>query len=261
LPAFFDIHAPFTVVSKSGTNIIGGISLADASCYKTFLEDEKRQENPIRFTVYPQSSVAVLYVHTFEGNAIHPDSLDLKMKILNDSLKRCNIKNLFIDVSKNMGGDVSVVTDFFNYFQHDTLFCRHRWKGRLPDNYTEMFPDNIASYPQKDSSLFDGQIYVLQGTRTYSGGDVFCRVMAENKLGVRFGQETSQYGKTCLPAKSQDFASVNLSFRYAFGFWEFESFDDALLQPDMYRHVDSTYEFSEEELNSMITGAVSKARK
>jgi hypothetical protein len=86
-----------------------------------------------------------------------------------------------------------------------------------------MFPINIASYPQKDKSLFGGNIFILQGTRTYSGGDIFCCIMAENKLGVRFGQETSQYGKTWLPA-----------------------------QPDMYWDVDNTYEFSEKELNSMI---------
>jgi hypothetical protein len=252
LPVFFNIHAPFTVGLQNGTKIIGGISLADASCYKTHLKEEKKWKNPISFTVYPQSSVAVLYVHTFDGNAIHPDSLDLKMRTLNDSLKRCNIENLFIDVSKNMGGDVNVVIKFFDYFQHDTLFCKHKWKGKLPDNCTEMFRDNIVSYPQKDKSLFGGKIFVLQGTRTYSGGDVFCRVIAENKLGIRFGQETSQYGKTFLPALTQGLVYVNLSLHCAFGFWEFEKFDESLLQPDRYWNVDNTYEFSEEELNSMI---------
>jgi hypothetical protein len=252
LPVYFDIHAPFTVGLENETKIISGISLADASCYKTHLEEEKRWKNPVSFTVYPQSSVAVLYIHTFEGNAIHPDSLDLRMRLLNDSLKQCNVQNLFIDVSKNSGGNVDVVTKFFDYFQHDTLFCRHKWKGNLPDNVTEMYQNNIASYPQKDKSLFCGKIFVLQGTRTYSGGDIFCRVMAENKLGTRFGQETSQYGKTFLPAHTQGLVYVNLSFRCAFGFWEFEGFDDALLQPDMYWNVDNRYEFSEKELNSMI---------
>jgi hypothetical protein len=252
LPSYFDIHAPFTVSLKSGPKTIGGISLADASYYKAGLEEEKRQKNPISFAVYPQSSVAVLYVRTFGENAIHPDSLDLKMRSLNDSLKRCNIENLFIDVSKNMGGDVVVLSRFLDYFQHDTLFCRHKWKGKLPDNHTEVYPDNIASHPQKDESLFDGKIFVLQGTRTYSGGDMFCRIMAENKLGVRFGQETSQYGKSFLPAKSTGLSYVNLSFNCAFGLWEYECFDDALLQPDMYWDVDNTYEFSEEELNAMM---------
>jgi hypothetical protein len=252
LPTFFDIHAPFTVGLKSGTKIIRGISLADALCYKTHLEEEKRWKNPVNFTVYPQSSVAVLYIHTFAENALHPDSINLKMRNLNDSLKRYNIENLFIDVSKNRGGDVTAVTRFFDYFRHDTLFCKHKWKGKLSDNFTEIFSNNIASYPQRDQSLFGGKIFVLQGTRTYSGGDVFCRVMAENKLGIRFGRETSQYGKTYLPAQTQGLVYVNLSFLYAYGFWEFEDFDDALLQPNMYWNVDSTYEFSEEELNSMI---------
>ncbi|MDR2653243.1 MAG: hypothetical protein LBC68_13220 [Prevotellaceae bacterium] len=233
LPAFFDIHAPFTVGLKSGTKIIRGISLADASCYKDYLEEENKQKNPISLTVYPQSSVAVLYVRTFDANIIDPDSLDLKMILLNDSLKRCNVKNLFIDVSKNMGGTVTVVTKFFDYFQHDTLFCKHKWKGKLPNNCTEMFEDNIVSYPQKDTSLFGGKIFVLQGTRTYSGGDVFCRVIAENKLGVRFGQETSQYGKSYLPTQAHDLVYLNIPFNCAFGFWEFESFDDTLLQPDI----------------------------
>ncbi|MDR1182181.1 MAG: hypothetical protein LBL13_09425 [Bacteroidales bacterium] len=253
LPAYFDIHAPFTLGLKSGTKIIDGISLADASGYKDSLEEEKKRENPISFTVYPQSSLAVLYVRTFAENFIHPDSLELKMRILNDSLKRCDVKTLFIDLSKNTGGDVLIVGKFFDYFQHDTLFCRHKWKGKLPDDCIEMFPNNIAGYPQKDKSLFGGNIFILQGTRTYSGGDVFCRVMAENKLGVRFGQETSQYGKTWLPAQIRGLSYVNLSFSCAFGFWEFEGFDDGLLQPDMYWDVDNTYEFSEKELNSMIT--------
>jgi hypothetical protein len=92
----------------------------------------------------------------------------------------------------------------------------------------------------------------LQGTRTYSGGDIFCRVIAENKLGVRLGQETSQYGKTFLPSQTQRLVYVNLSLHYAFGFWEFEKFGDGLLQPDKYWNVDNTYEFSEEELSSMV---------
>jgi hypothetical protein len=252
LPSYFDIHAPFTVGLKSGKKIIGGISLADATFYKANLEAEKNQKNPISFTVYPKSSVAVLYVRTFNENAIHPDRLNLTMRSLNDSLKRCGIENLFIDVSKNMGGEIAVLTRFLDYFQHDTLFCRHTWKGKLPDNLTKVYPDNIASYPQKDESLFDGKIFVLQGMRTYSGGDVFCRIMAENKLGVRFGQETSQYGKSFLPAQTMGLSHVNLSFNCAFGLWEYECFDDALLQPDMYWDVDNTYEFSEEELNVMI---------
>jgi hypothetical protein len=70
--------------------------------------------------------------------------------------------------------------------------------------------------------------------------------------GIRFGRETSQYGKTYLPAQTQSLAYVNSAFHYAFGFWEFESFDDALLQPDMHWDVDNTYEFSEAELNAMI---------
>jgi hypothetical protein len=252
LPAFFDVHAPFTAGLPSGTKVIGGIPLADASGYKAYLEAEKRRKNPVSFTVYPQSSAAVLYVHTFEENAIHPDSLDMTMKMLNDSLKRCNVKNLFIDVSKNSGGSVDVATKFFGYFRHDTLFCRHRWSGKLPENATEMFRNNVVSYPQQDKSLFDGNIFVLQGTRTYSCGDVFCRVMAENRLGIRFGQETSQHGKCYLPAQIQGLVYVNLSFSYAFGFWAFESFDDNLLQPDMQWNVDNTSEFSEKELGAML---------
>jgi hypothetical protein len=76
--------------------------------------------------------------------------------------------------------------------------------------------------------------------------------MAENKLGVRFGRETSQHGKSFLPAQTTGLSYVNLSFNCAFGLWEYECFDDALLQPDMFWDVDNTYEFSEEELNAMM---------
>ncbi|MDR1518341.1 MAG: S41 family peptidase [Dysgonamonadaceae bacterium] len=252
LPTFFDIHAPFTLGLKNGTKTIEGIPLDNSSCYKNSLEEEKMERNPLSFSLYPQSSIAILYVHTFDGNLIHLDSLDLKMRNLNDSLKLYNIKNLFIDVSKNMGGAVDIATKFLDYFQHDTLFCKHKWEGKLPTDLTEMYPNNIVSYPQKDKSLYDGKIVVLQGTRSYSGGDVFCRVVAENKLGLRIGKETSQYGKTFLTAHNQNFSYVNISFSYACGIWEFENFDDGLLQPDMDWNVDNTFQFSENELKAIL---------
>lgn len=254
LPVFFNIHPPYNIDIEEKTEVWAGISIDSSRAYK----QAKRKIKACSYSVYPKSSIAILYFNTLDNTLINVNDFDLKMRELSDSLRFYHIDNLFIDLSKNTGGAVDFLPLLFGYFQHETVFFNPREVYKRIPKKTKNPDLKIVSKPVKNDSLFDGKLWILQGTRTYSGGDILCRIIGQNRLGVRFGQQTSQHGKTYCPCINSSLPYSCLRFNYAFGYWEFKGYKKELLEPDMYWEVDDTYDFAEEELAAMLDAWANK---
>ncbi len=224
-------------------------------------EGEKAKEekqSPIYYKVYPQSSTAILYLRTFEETIAKAENLEAKMKMFSDSLRLHKIKNLFIDVSKNGGGQYTTTYQIFDYLKHDTVFVKCSKVDKLSEGGNEYTPysKEVIRLPRSDKTFHYENLFVLQGTVTYSCGDLFCRIIAQNNLGTLIGSSTSTFTK--------DFGNIwgneppvlpntKIEIRCPSSFWDFSAdFDTETLEPDMYWQTDYKMEFSEEELVDMI---------
>jgi hypothetical protein len=284
--SYFDIHSPYSVEYKLENLIkkedIEGLRCEESESYSFLDSLIGAHKAPIQYKIYPESSTAILYINSFTKQSIAyntmaenkldsfsdyiklwkfddlfiADIMDKKLNNLADSLKRLKIENLFIDVSKNIGGDLILLYHAFEFFQHDTLFFDYDRTTRdslLVKKHTPNHRETV-SLPKDNEKLFGGKIFVLQGTLTNSAGDFFCRIIRQNKLGILIGRNTSQFTKAYGPAHSFRLPYTQLPVYCAFTLWDFsKSCKTETTEPDMQWDTDNTIEFSESELNAILS--------
>ncbi|OHB65275.1 MAG: hypothetical protein A2Y77_00645 [Planctomycetes bacterium RBG_13_62_9] len=121
-----------------------------------------------------------------------------------------NIRNIAVDVRRNGGGNSRVIDEFFTYLK----IGRYRSYGgdiryskevaqkvgyTRTSGYERGRPHQMRNDKVKDSKLlFDGKLFVLTSTQTFSSGNWFAVTVKDNGLGTIIGEPTgnapSSYG-------------------------------------------------------------------
>jgi hypothetical protein len=261
LNSLFNIHPPFTVEyaekDKKISKEIKGIPLNECFAYQeSEKEGEYIKENSlIYYEIYPASSIAILSIHSFRTEVMDTANFHPKMKALSDTLRKMEIKNLFIDVSKNGGGQFEATYQVYDYFQHDTIYLGVSKITRETNGRNTYIPytKTIIRLPQRDSSLFNGNLFVLQGWGTFSCGDTFCRIVAQNKLGALIGSDTKTYTKDFGYVYTLNLPHTDIQINFPTTFLDFShDFHTETLAPDMYWDINSKLNFSEKELLEIL---------
>jgi hypothetical protein len=259
LPFLFDVHPPFTVEclleNKQIKKEIQGIALNDFHFYNKYLNYKKRMlQPPVDYKTYPSSSVAILSLHNFALEQLEEANFDKKMSDLYDYIQEFNIKNLFIDVRRNSGGNPGAVYWVFDYFQHDTIYTGYARIFRKPAslNIYQPYSKEIIRLPQSKGIHRDVNLFVLQNSQTASAGDLFCRLISQNNLGVLVGQNTGTFTKDFVMSHTKFLPNSNIIFNFATEFWDFShDFNGETLNPDIYWDV-SYNELTEKELLNIV---------
>ncbi|MDR1119898.1 MAG: S41 family peptidase, partial [Dysgonamonadaceae bacterium] len=203
------------------------------------------------YKIYPDNSIAIFYITTFNGS-----KKEQFEKACNEFIQAVNeqkIKYIFYDLSSNLGGNHFGLSAL-DVIRHDDIYfkltkiCREKAavirKFRVNDL---LLPPNHDINIPKDRKLF-----VLQGIGTESCGNYFCRIVAENKLGVLVGQPTGEPTVAFTWTHSYEMPNTKISFNIAAEFWDFSDyFKSETLNPDMYWDV-SPLDFTEKELMEII---------
>lgn len=254
---YFDIRPPFEVTYKKGNRsketTLQGINIDEFKKFSCIFPAESKYDW-IRYAVYPASSIAIFTINSFAMSRLNDIDLDETLKVFSDSIRNSNIRHLFIDVSKNGGGQRAIMLKLFNHIYHGTLGLSYvsfeQNTGQTVNNLYELNQE-IFSLPNKNG--FNGQLYVLQGVNTCSAADFFCKIVAQNKLGTLVGQNTGTPNKDFTTLMSTLLPHTKLPIGCATRFCDFsDSWDGESLAPDMLWDVDDTIKFSEEELKSII---------
>ena len=171
-------------------------------------------------------STAYLGLHTFDNGIIRENSKNKHFKrFLAQSfqtIQKANIRHLVVDLSENGGGNEGNENLVFSYLGDDyqkykkvraktqkavldngvdppitlrTFGFWEKWLAnkRLADGSYERKPRvgfGLRAYQKKPAHPFEGQLYVLIGPVTYSGGSELANMLYTNGLGTFIGQET-----------------------------------------------------------------------
>jgi hypothetical protein len=253
LYGIYKINSPFVVEHKNGKTILQGISLSE---YANFFHLIKFEPSPIvRSKIYHSSSIALVSINSFYEDDLKADNFHEKMVSFFDSIQECGIKTLFIDLTKNEGGQLKPMFHVFDFLQHDTIFWGHSsitQKTYFTNSY-ELYRREIIRLPQKEKNLFNGELFVLQSGSTLSGADYLCRIVSLNNFGKLIGQNTG--GLTVGFSSNQSFVMPNskLPFKCATLYRDFShDCDTETFEPDMYWDTDYVGDFSEEELKKIL---------
>jgi C-terminal processing protease CtpA/Prc len=165
-------------------------------------------------------------------------------------------KALFIDVSKNSGGNSSVgdiiISDIYSK-PYSTYQCNWRrsneylnltrsW-GRIDSNYFKapvgsvIHFDSGQSYPPRDNpNRFNGKVYIIVGDGTFSSAMMFATVIKDNHIAEIIGQ-TPQNGHPDHFGELYNSRLPNTKLKYRFGVKEWirpaGKQSDNYLRPDV----------------------------
>jgi hypothetical protein len=247
---YFNIRSPFIVTYRDGKQIketvLSGIPF-DHSKAHHYLEKK------IHYDVYPGSSIALLKINTCNPEILEKEGFDHVVKTLLDSIRSCNVRHLFIDVSANGGGNPEGLKKLFECFRHDTVYFNYA-RFDKPSEFKYLYrPYQSEVFCLPNEAGFNGNLYVLQSEFTASAADFFCRMVARNGLGIRIGKSTGSFTKEFTFANTADMPNTRIGITIANALIDFShDWDTESLDPDLFWEMDDTQKITEEDLKNMI---------
>ncbi|MBQ7919345.1 MAG: S41 family peptidase [Lachnospiraceae bacterium] len=95
------------------------------------------------------------------------------------------IENVVVDLRGNGGGNSWVANEFMRYLDVEEY---QSWDSAVRLGWYLLKNDDVAYENQKKEQVFDGELYVLTDTWTYSAAMDFCMLIADNDLGTVVGK-------------------------------------------------------------------------
>jgi hypothetical protein len=160
---------------------------------------------------------------------------------------------IFYDLSLNHGGSHEGC-NALDIIEHDTVYFR-RTKVERQNGFNKKSDINeIMLLPNTGSNIPpDRKLFVFQSSSTMSGADYFCRIVAENKLGVLVGENTGEPTVAFSYSRPYTMPHSKINFNIATQLVDFSAyFDSETLKPDIYWDIHHSRKFTEQELINIV---------
>lgn len=203
------------------------------------------------YKIYPASSIAIFYINSFKDHL--KDEFNNTFKEFKKEVNDLKIKYIFYDLSKNGGGE-HLGHYALDIIKHDIVYFRRAEIERRDGSNRKSDINEILLPPNSDSTIPpDRKLFVFQSYSTWSGGDYFCRIVAENKLGVLVGEDTGEPTVAFSYCFFHKMPNSEINFSIATKLMDFSGyFDSETLKPDIYWDIHHNREFTEQELLNII---------
>jgi len=140
-----------------------------------------------------ENNVGVLSLYSCIDDAFH-------RKLLGDffrEVKERKVKDIVIDLSRNMGGNSNMIVEFFRYLDCDSYFGYGVYERR--DNALRKIQDRNTPIRNNlyEDSRYKGRIYCNVGNDTFSAARMFAVLLKDNGLAVITGEPTGGKPSSC----------------------------------------------------------------
>ena len=254
----YNINLPFRIKfdKASGEEIREGITLLEwkdefsSLALASILE---YCETPYTYEIYPGNSIAIFHIQTFDGKLME-DFIE-QLEEFKKKVNKQGIKYIFYDLTLNSGGQ-HFGAEAMDIIKHDTVYLKLTETKRIPGaGVVKGKINQIVSFSNlNDNNIpYDRILFVLQSAATASNADYFCRIIAENKLGILVGEPTGELTKTFSSAKECTMPHTAINFQVASIFMDFsEYFKSLTTPPDINLDLKNIKGFTEQELLNII---------
>ena len=186
----------------------------------------------VSYTLDTQHSLAVLTLRECHWNRYYRDTLEEMFR----AVRREGIRNVAVDLRGNGGGNSLAANEFLRYLDTDSYRVTVTRQWRLgPVVLRNGRAEAVRQNHQYQDLLFQGEVYVLTDTGTFSSAMQFAEYIRDNDLGTLIGEapgnDPNGYGDItrCRLPNSGLLLSVSTK---AFGRADSEA-DTALVEPDI----------------------------
>ena len=180
-------------------------------------EFEKSSFKPYSFKYYEKEDIAIFDLNTFslhkEGDK---DKFDKFIKKAIDTLNMHNIKHLFVDITRNQGGNSSYANIFLDYFNMPKkiyggeVTYKVSQKTKKYMNQVDTLTKKYYYRKTKKPCTYKNNVYLLQSNLTFSAAVTLSTLFKYNKVGTIIGEETA--GLTACYIDSRGFYLPNSGF-------------------------------------------------
>jgi hypothetical protein len=250
----YKLKAPFRIkfANSNRIHIIEGFNQNEIRKQLNRNRQRCGMDDAYSYKIYQDNSIAIFYITNF-----YAQTKKQFEKINNEFIQAVNeqkIKYVFYDLSQNGGGMFHGMSAF-DIVRHDAVYLRLSKICREGLTTVKKYKVNdMILPPNHDVNIpKDRKLFVLQGIATESCGDYFCRIVAENKLGVLVGQPTGEPTTGFTMNITYEMPHTKIPFKIATNLWDFSDyFNSETLNPDIYWDINHYREFTEKELMDII---------
>lgn len=199
---FLGYSAPFKYVWSNGESTKEEIyTRNDFVSWDEFLEIqnqyfvEEEPEDFVRYEIDEQKSLAVLTLTQCNYNNKYIDCV----KAMFTDVKNKNIKNVAVDLRGNGGGSSQVGNEFIRYLPVENYFDGpYDWRW----GFLNFHSNGKTTNRQYKNLLFNGNVYILTDSGSFSAAKDFAMLVQDNRLGKVVGEPSANsvngYGEvTC----------------------------------------------------------------
>lgn len=208
---FYGYEEPFTYVWKNGAGdlMTKDYTAADFDTWEAFdamsqsVKEQTAEETPeeevrpfVYYEIDEEKSLAVLTLTACNYN----DEYRECVKKMFQEVKEKQIQNVAVDVRGNGGGDSRVANELIRYLpvtEYLEMSCDWRWGWFLIS-----FGDQWMKNKQYEDLLFNGTLYVLTDSSSFSSAMDFAMLIQDNGLGYVVGESPANavdgYGDVAL---------------------------------------------------------------
>lgn len=257
-----DIRPPYKVAiekdNESDTIFLNGVSLNNVKILPSGFDNQIG----LGFRMYPEKSIAIIDYNTcnFYQDSINQWRLNHWFDVRFKQIAENKIKTLFIDISRNGGGNSNNNNVIFKHIKHNkpielTYMIQRRYLPYADDGMKELDylkSDTFTNVTPTNSNGFDGNIYLIQGPGSYSAAvgvaEWFNALDKAKLIGEQTGQATAVY----IDASPFTLPESRIGFVCSFKYWTSlpVGHEDKGVQPD-YR-VKLDYSKSYYDLNDLL---------
>ncbi len=159
--------------------------------FNNIVDEETVKESFVRYEIDAESSLAILFLDECTYNSEYIDCVREMFEVVRDN----DIKNVAVDLRYNGGGSDLVVSEFFRYLDIDSYkIASMGW--RLGFIYLNL-GSGISENEKYEELLFDGDVYLLTSTGTFSSAMMFAEYVKDNNLGTIIGEAPGNNPNGC----------------------------------------------------------------
>lgn len=153
--------------------------------YQALLADkEEPEEDFVQYEIYKDKSLAVLTLNACTFNGEYTTCLHEMFT----EVSRQGIRNVAVDLRNNGGGDSRTANEFIRYLNVDR-YREPTFRQRLGIFRVGGAASGCMTENEQVAGLtFDGQIYVLTSSETFSSAMLFAQDIKDNHLGLLIGE-------------------------------------------------------------------------
>jgi hypothetical protein len=200
---YTEIRPPFEVAVDNGNRIeilkLDGTTLSEGEQLYKGLKDKPRYD----FRIYPEKSIAIIDYNTC-GYSLNDEfvreELDKIFRGMFEQVTKNNIEHLFIDISRNGGGNTGTNSYILKHIQYNDTIKLAESVQRQYDPFGEngiyelnslISSTYTSTYtPKKDG--YSGNIYLIQGRASYSAAMGIAQWFENIRRAIIIGEETGQ---------------------------------------------------------------------